>query len=131
MSGKTVVTGAAGFIGSQLVNFLLGQGQPASDLILFDEIEFFNTRESCAGLRRNGLTCLDFRQLPGCLTNEIKEIFHLGAISNTEETRKEKLDEQNVKFSQTLWDFFSRERYPFFLRQLGFDLWRRFSGLRR
>ncbi|MEO5666858.1 MAG: ADP-glyceromanno-heptose 6-epimerase [Bdellovibrionota bacterium] len=105
--GYTVVTGAAGFIGSRLVTKLREQRGNSTPLLLVDDMEFFSTRSCCEPFRAmKGLKFLT----PSDFLNEIergqlpiREIFHMGACSRTDEMRETYLAENNTRYSERVW----------------------------
>ncbi len=104
--GYTVVTGAAGFIGARLAKKLREQ-DPQLPLLLVDEMEYFSTRSCCEAFRSlqglkfltpsDFLTLLERQQLP------VREVFHMGASSRTDEMRESFLAENNTRYSERIW----------------------------
>ncbi|MGE4133598.1 MAG: ADP-glyceromanno-heptose 6-epimerase [Bdellovibrionales bacterium] len=124
-----IITGATGFIGSALAWELNNHGQ--DDLVLVDHVppserpgiiakrkyrEFVRADELVKFLERH--------------KSEVKGIYHMGACSNTTETNAEYLEENNVRYSQRVFDFCTRQSVPLIYAssgacygdgQLGFD----------
>ena len=110
-----VITGAAGFIGSCLAWKLNETGR--RDLLLVDhdanqppKIYNLKSRKFVDYLEKDAFA----RELgKGRWTQDIEAIFHLGACSDTLETDKEYLWENNVRYSQRLaeWAFKEGKRF--------------------
>jgi ADP-L-glycero-D-manno-heptose 6-epimerase len=106
------VTGAAGFIGSNLVHRLANQGY---ELLLVDRTLTPAKSENLAGLPPFRFLWHDafLAELEsGIITPEV--IFHLGACSRTTETNWEFLERNNVGYTQSLWTWCTRRRRPFY-----------------
>ena len=129
-----ILTGAAGFIGSQIAE-RLGQHHR---LILVDRPEHFRNR----GYVDSGETTLvdwahgqdnresrhkilDREYFPKILQKihrddevlvpkgeKIEWVIHLGACTDTAETRKDFLDTWNVEFSKSIWNWCAQEKVP-------------------
>jgi ADP-L-glycero-D-manno-heptose 6-epimerase len=104
---KFVVTGAAGFIGSQILRRLLKDGVSPSEIVAVDlSRKLFSERACSADFSKQGIHYLDYLDfLARYWKGEILPvtIFHMGACSSTDETRTEVLDEQNLTYSKRLW----------------------------
>jgi len=96
-----LVTGGAGFIGSNLVGRLLAEGR---EVVVVDTIE--NELKSRNLAEHRDLEVVAPRDLGEVLARRVHDIelvYHLGAISSTLETDVERLTETNVRLSQRLW----------------------------
>ncbi len=106
----TVITGAGGFIGARLATKVYTEN-PSSPLLLVDNLEYFSTRQCCEPFQQFKNQFKNVKYLsPADFINQlkrgqlaIKEIFHMGACSRTDETRKNFLLENNVRYSQQIW----------------------------
>ncbi len=114
MSSYIVVTGAAGFIGSQIVRALNARG--VTDILAVDNL----TRDYKF---RNLVGCeiadyMDKRELleqlaAGELDGEVDAVLHQGACSDTMETDGRYMMENNYRYSVTLLDWCQGEEIPF------------------
>ena len=106
--GYTVVTGAAGFIGSRLACKLREKRGTGLPLLLVDDLEFFSTRVCCEPfVKMSGLKFLtpsDFLSEFERGALAVREIFHMGACSRTDETRESYLAENNTRYTERLWN---------------------------
>jgi ADP-L-glycero-D-manno-heptose 6-epimerase len=107
-----VVTGAAGFIGSNLVRALNARGR--TDLLLVDDL-------TDGGKFRNLADCEfhDFVGKDGFLSRmasgglrDASAIFHQGACSNTMEWNGQKMLADNYEYSKTLYGFATARGVP-------------------
>src|SRR5262245_41533001 len=106
------VTGAAGFIGSNLAHRLADQDY---DLLLVDRTLSPAKSENLAGLPPFRFMWHDafLAELEsGAITPDV--IFHLGACSSTTETDWDYLRRNNVEYSQSLWTWCARHGRPFY-----------------
>ncbi|MGE0481571.1 MAG: ADP-glyceromanno-heptose 6-epimerase [Phycisphaerae bacterium] len=104
------VTGAAGFIGSNLAHRLARRGD---ELILVDRAPSPTSVENLRGLAADPpLEHEDFlaRLEVGDLSPAA--VFHLGACSDTTETRWSFLEEVNVRYTQRLWNWCAAHERP-------------------
>lgn len=102
---RIVVTGAAGFIGSRLLGSL-STLYPASSLLAVDHPLVDGRAGNLAAVP--GVGFLDHLQLLAALESGILApdvIYHLGACSSTTETRWDYLADNNVRYSQKLWNW--------------------------
>lgn len=104
------VTGAAGFIGSNLAHRL----KRDSSLVLVDPLPAGEGHANLAGLEQFPYAGhSDF--LAQLESNRIRPdaIFHLGACSSTTETNWDYLRENNLEFTQRLWNWCVANERPF------------------
>jgi ADP-L-glycero-D-manno-heptose 6-epimerase len=108
-----VVTGAAGFIGSNLVKALNGRG--VRDIVAVDNLEK-------AAKFRNLVDCdiaeyvdkRDFRaRLAGGAFGRVEAILHQGACSDTMESDGRYMMENNYRYSLDLLDWCQRSKVPY------------------
>ncbi len=106
------ITGAAGFIGSNLAHRLAGMGH---HLFLVDHLfsaakaaNWVGLSRFCFATENMFLDALRWRNLP------IDAVFHLGACSRTTETDWEYLLWNNVRFSQAIWTWCTESECPFY-----------------
>jgi ADP-L-glycero-D-manno-heptose 6-epimerase len=105
MSDKYIVTGASGFIGSNLVAALNGRGE--SDILAVDEL---GTDEKWKNLV--GLEFVDYWEKDDFLfalrndtLGKVDTVFHLGANSSTTEKNASHLVENNYRFTRDLCEW--------------------------
>ena len=110
----TVVTGAAGFIGSQFVRALNAQG--ASNIIAVDNLTRADKFRNLVGCeiadyldKREFLDRLSAGEFEGALD----AVLHQGACSDTMETDGRYMMENNYRYSVALLDFCLEEEIPF------------------
>lgn len=105
------VTGAAGFIGSQLAHRLAGMG---CDLLLIDHALTAAKIGNWIGLKQFQFVEHDvFLKLLDRNADSLEAVFHLGACSATTETDWEFLRRNNIEYSQQLWEWCVRHACPF------------------
>jgi len=96
------ITGAAGFIGSNLAHRLEGEGH---DLVLVDRKEVAARTENLIGLRSQAVLPHDeFADALEAGRVRPDVVFHLGACSDTTETDWAFLESLNVRYSQRMWN---------------------------
>lgn len=104
------VTGAAGFIGSNLAHALAAEGHP---LLLVDHEITPAKAANLAGLARFAFSRHDhFLADLSSGRAEPDAVFHLGACSATTETNWDYLRRNNVEYTQALWNWCAAKRKP-------------------
>lgn len=105
------VTGAAGFIGSNLAHRLAGRG---ADLLLVDDALTPAKAANLGGLTRFAFLRHDlFLEELAAGAVKPEAIYHLGACSSTTETDWAYLTRNNIEYTKTLWAWCSRHAAPF------------------
>lgn len=109
---KTLVTGAAGFIGYRVAQSLAQEGH---SLVLCDRVDHFSSRtqEHESLPEAQIVDRQDLAQWLGDYGSSIGSVIHMGACARTTEFDRAFLREVNVEYSQMLWTFCSRARIPF------------------
>ena len=106
-----VVTGAAGFIGSCLVNKLNNKGY--KDIVLVDDfsnpVKNRNLNNKVYRQKVNREVFLDWLRDHH---REVNFVFHMGARTDTSETRKSIFDKLNLNYSKLLWTACARFDLP-------------------
>lgn len=108
---QIVVTGAAGFIGSNLARRLNSEG--ITNLLLVDSFENPVKNENLEGVTYTYK--IDRYQFIEWLTetsDEIEFIFHLGARTDTSEFNFRVLDSLNLSYSKSLWEICTVKQIP-------------------
>lgn len=106
-----VVTGASGFIGSCLVSKLNKEG--FDDLLLVDVFSDIEKSKNLEGKKfSKKLDIKDFLDWFDKNGKDIKFVFHIGANSDTTESRKEIFDFYNLDYSKKVWEICAREQIP-------------------
>jgi len=110
-SATIVVTGAAGFIGSCLVEFLNQKG--FTNLLLVDD---FSREDKNPNLeKKKFLTKIERETFFGWLHSQrprIDFIFHIGARTDTTEFNYAVHQHLNVEYSQKIWDYCTVQKIP-------------------
>jgi ADP-L-glycero-D-manno-heptose 6-epimerase len=110
-TGSIIVTGAAGFIGSCMVQYLNEQGQ--EDLILVDDFGIEEKRKNWESKKFNQIVerynLFDWlhQQKP-----RIDLVIHLGARTDTTEFDYAVHEELNVEYSQDIWNYCTAYNVP-------------------
>lgn len=104
-----VVTGAAGFIGSMLVEFLNEKGY--NNLILVDE---FNRPDKFPNLSDKKFTAKVERDsfFDWLKNNPVDFIFHIGARTDTTEFNYSVHEKLNVEYSKNIWNYCAKNNVP-------------------
>ncbi len=96
---KVIVTGAAGFIGR---NLALALAEKLTPLVLVDHLDAFD-RTSSRLPQAEILSPDDLLGKPAKYFEQIKVIYHIGAITDTTYEDEEQLARWNTQYSQSLW----------------------------
>ncbi|OUS14652.1 ADP-L-glycero-D-mannoheptose-6-epimerase, partial [Rhodospirillales bacterium 47_12_T64] len=106
-----LVTGGAGFIGSNLVASLVGQGKA---VVVCD---WLGEGDKWRNLAKHELEdIIAPENLPDFLTENaqhLKGVFHMGAISATTETNGDALMDNNFRLSKALWNVCATYKVPY------------------
>ena len=110
MTGLTIITGGAGFIGSNLVAALAARGVA---VVVCDRL---GSGDKWRNLARHLVTGFGApERLPAFLdahAGSVKSIVHMGAISSTTETDADLIVDTNIGFSTLLWDWCAAHGVP-------------------
>jgi ADP-L-glycero-D-manno-heptose 6-epimerase len=114
MAAKIVVTGGAGFIGSNIVQRLAARGD--ADIVVCDwlgsaEDEKWRNLADCAIGDIVAPEAL-FAYLDDH-AGDVAAIIHMGAVSSTTERDVDLIVETNIRLSQRLWRWAAQRRRPF------------------
>jgi ADP-L-glycero-D-manno-heptose 6-epimerase len=112
-----VITGGAGMIGS-IIGWHLNAKLDRDDLVIVDHITHEEQWQNLAHRKYaqylNREQLLDWLQdLNGKPRTDIEAIIHMGAISTTTERDFNKLVENNIHYSQNLWNWCAANKVPF------------------
>jgi len=99
-----IVTGGAGFIGSNLVAALEAKHGPDQDIVIVDRL---GTDEKWRNIAKRNLAAIvepeDIFEFLTAHAAEVDTVFHMGAISATTETDADLIVRTNVTLSMDLW----------------------------
>jgi ADP-L-glycero-D-manno-heptose 6-epimerase len=107
-----VVTGGAGFIGSNLVAGL--DALAAGDIVISDQLGSDDKWRNIA--KRELADIVPPAALFPCLDGlgrRVRAVFHMGAISDTTAVDADRLVSENVQLTLRLWDWCARHGVPF------------------
>lgn len=110
MTGLTIITGGAGFIGSNLVAALAARGE---EVVVCDRLGSGDKWRNLAKHLVTGFVAPDL--LPSFLAaraGSVKAVLHMGAISATTETDADLIVETNIGLSTLLWDWCAAHDVP-------------------
>ncbi|KPF81901.1 ADP-L-glycero-D-manno-heptose-6-epimerase [alpha proteobacterium AAP38] len=110
MTGLTIITGGAGFIGSNLVAALAARGE---EVVICDRLGSGDKWRNLAKHLVTGFVAPDL--LPSFLAaraGSVKAVLHMGAISATTETDADLIVETNIGLSTLLWDWCAAHDVP-------------------
>lgn len=110
MTGLTIITGGAGFIGSNIAAALADQGR---QLVICDH---FGTGDKWRNLAKHLITAfISPAELPAFLAANlgmVDAIIHMGAVSSTIETDIDLIVDSNFKLSSLLWEWCAIHEVP-------------------
>ena len=106
-----VITGGAGMIGSMIAWHLNNLGR--DDLVIVDDIQHPDQWQNL--VKRRYQNYLDKSELACFLAGkpQIDAIIHMGAISATTERDFNKLVQNNIRYSQFLWEWSAENKVPY------------------
>jgi len=107
-----IITGASGFIGSQMISYLNQMG--ITQILAVDDIPMNQRSQTTQGLKifKEVYTHDLWNYLQTHQAEAVKWVIHMGAISSTTETDWEKLKKQNLDYTKKLWTWCSQNQVP-------------------
>lgn len=105
-----VITGAAGFIGSQLARGLNEEG--IFDLVLVDDFSVEDKKRNYQDLKYKSLVERDSFENWLQKNTDVEIIYHLGARTDTTEFNKEIFQKLNVDYSKMVWNWCVKNEVP-------------------
>jgi ADP-L-glycero-D-manno-heptose 6-epimerase len=111
MSMYYIVTGAAGFIGSKIVEGLNAAG--VTDIVAVDNLQQADKMRNLVGLEiADYLDQAEFLQRLESFEGAVEAVLHQGACSDTMETDGRFMMENNYRYSKVLLDWCQEEEVP-------------------
>ncbi len=106
-----VVTGSAGFIGSELVGYLNRQGY--ENIILVDQFDRTDKEPNLIGKKyADKIEREEFFEWLNKLSSPVDFIFHIGARTDTTEFDYAVHEKLNVAYSKKIWSYCTNNRVP-------------------
>ncbi len=107
-----IVTGAAGFIGSCLVSKLNSLGK--TNLVVVDDFSFDKKNKNLEGKQfANQIERRLFIEWLEINANEVTEVYHIGARTDTAEFDLAIFEKLNLGYSKSLWNICVKYKIPF------------------
>ena len=107
-----IVTGAAGFIGSCLVGKLNSIGK--TNLVVVDNFSFHEKNKNMDKKQFvNQIERTLFTEWLENNANEVTEVYHIGARTDTTEIDLAILEKLNLSYSKSLWNICTKYKIPF------------------
>ncbi len=107
-----VITGGAGMIGS-MIAWHINHASGREDIVIVDDIQHEDQWQNL--VKRRYADYLDKSELSCFLAGKpkIDAVIHMGAISATTERDFNKLVQNNIRYSQFLWNWCAENKVPF------------------